>query len=619
MILDEYTKDSVQEFKGLYARGSYDVTPKGHATDLLNVTFSNSGEVQTRGKLKDSVNLGHPVQRLFMATFGNSELIPLACDGADHIYRMDTGAIVLTVVNMIDFAAINIFNKVFICPILSAYSSTNYMKIWTASSAVMRDALGFAPGGGMAGANSATVGNIAAGVHKFAVAYVTDSGFYTQPGPKVAGVFTSVDVTAAGGVSIDLTGIPTGPAGTTARLILATKSDLSDFYFLSTIQDNTTTTLTVDFRDTDLAQSADYLFDVREYILGGVSYGSMMLQQYHSSLLIAGAEADLIRVSNQGDAETFDDVIGYIQLPSEFDGNIVRAACVLFDTLYFTKSVGIYSVQDNESGDPSTWKPIQIDGGAGCYHHGLSTITASQGALSSNSQFLIANREGAFIFNGTLKRPQLSWKIQSLWDRITFGSEPYITVAQDAFKDVFYFNVCLDGSATPNTIFAMDFSDGLSADAVAWSVYSFPVSPVSMGMLNFNDGDDGNYYLRIGAGNKLYKLTDEVGDDLETTAIDSYYQTHMVGSEQMSVFHSVGIAVSGDGSLVSTLRDRNGTVLQALANTTLSDPDDRDYVRKSNVVKERVCVRFGTNASEAWFKLKRADIYHKAHYQQRPA
>jgi len=615
MNLTEYDKTSVKEFNGLFDRGVDDTVPSGHAIDLQNIDFLKSGEFVTRNKIVESVNVGHTVKRQFLATFSNFSLIPLICDGAGNIYRLDTGAVILNVANMIDFTAINIFNKCVIAPILSAPSSTNYLQIWDGTNAV-RMLAGFAPTGAMAAANSATAGNVSIGIHKFAVSYLTNTGFTTQPGIKSGGVFVSTDVTATGGFKVDLTGIPVGPAGTVGRVILATKSGLEDYYFLQTINDNSTTSLTVDFRDTDLAVSADYLFDLRENLQGGAGFGSMMLQTYHSRLLVAGAEADLVRVSGAGDCESFSDVTGYIQLPSEFDGNIVRAACSLFDTLYLMKSVGIYSTQDNDSGDPSSWKVVQIDGGAGAFHHCLSSITASQGALSSNSLFLLCNRQGVFIFDGTVKRPQMSWKVQALWETITPGAEPYITVVQDAFRDVFYFLVPTGGNTTPTELWTMDFTNGLDPEKVQWSKYVLPFTPVSIGMMNFDDSNDFAYHLRIGSGTKLYKLTDTRGDDLGTTPVTSYWQGELVGNESINVFHGIGLSVIGSGNVVVTAYDKDRTLILTGPTQAMSSPGVRDYVRKFNFLKERASFRLTTTG---WMLVNRLDIYSKQNAPTRPA
>jgi hypothetical protein len=87
---------------------------------------------------------------------------------------------------------------------------------------------------------------------------VTRQGFWTEPSPPVSW-------TAAGSHQVSVTNIPTGPSNVLQRLLTFTASGGASFYHVPAtmvINDNTTTSLTVDFTDTILlsGQSMDYLF-----------------------------------------------------------------------------------------------------------------------------------------------------------------------------------------------------------------------------------------------------------------------------------------------------------------------------------------------------------------------
>ncbi len=103
-------------------------------------------------------------------------------------------------------------------------------------------------------------GNISAGTHQVAVAFITRQGYWTRPSPPA-------QWTATGGFKAQLTGIPTGPANVTGRLILFTaagQSGAPSFYTIPPsntpasspaamlIPDNVTTEATFDFSDTEL-------------------------------------------------------------------------------------------------------------------------------------------------------------------------------------------------------------------------------------------------------------------------------------------------------------------------------------------------------------------------------
>ena len=99
---------------------------------------------------------------------------------------------------------------------------------------------------------------ITAGVHQCVVVFVTRQGYWTRPSPPVSW-------TAAGGLSVSVTNIPTGPSNVVQRLLAFTASGGANFYHVPAtmvIDDNTTTSLVVDFTDTILLSgvSMDYLF-----------------------------------------------------------------------------------------------------------------------------------------------------------------------------------------------------------------------------------------------------------------------------------------------------------------------------------------------------------------------
>ena len=132
------------------------------------------------------------------------------------------------------------------------------------------------PGEGPSVADSGTAGNISPGAHQCAVIFVTRQGFWTAPSPPVTW-------TAVGSFQVSVTNIPTGPSNVIGRLLAFTASAGDDFYHVPAtmaINDNTTTSLTVDFTDTILLSgtSMDYLFSQIELQeqLGVASYAERL-------------------------------------------------------------------------------------------------------------------------------------------------------------------------------------------------------------------------------------------------------------------------------------------------------------------------------------------------------
>jgi hypothetical protein len=128
------------------------------------------------------------------------------------------------------------------------------------------------PGEGPSVADSTTAGNISPGVHQVVVIFVTRQGYWTAPSPPVSW-------TAAGNLKVNVTNIPTGPSNVVQRLLAFTASGGASFYHVPAamvINDNTTTSLTVDFTDTVLLSGAsmDYIFGQVELPaqLGSIAY-----------------------------------------------------------------------------------------------------------------------------------------------------------------------------------------------------------------------------------------------------------------------------------------------------------------------------------------------------------
>lgn len=114
------------------------------------------------------------------------------------------------------------------------------------------------PGEGPSAADAVDSGNISAGVHQVVVVFVTRQGYWTAPS-------TITTWTAVGGKKVNLTNIPVGPANVVGRLLAFTAEGGASFYHVPAtmaINDNTTTSLEVDFTDTILLAgvSMDYLF-----------------------------------------------------------------------------------------------------------------------------------------------------------------------------------------------------------------------------------------------------------------------------------------------------------------------------------------------------------------------
>src|SRR6185369_12071710 len=138
---DEYEKIEIEEFKGLYKRGIPDQVPPDHAICCENIVFSQAGQVQKRGGIAPSLALNHPVRRMFEGEIEGVGLIMLTLDWNGNIYRDANPTPIFSNAGVVDFAAINLFNKIFILPISDSSPPPN-LQVWLGIASTTRDAAG---------------------------------------------------------------------------------------------------------------------------------------------------------------------------------------------------------------------------------------------------------------------------------------------------------------------------------------------------------------------------------------------------------------------------------------------------------------------------------------------
>jgi len=644
LSLAEFERISINKFMGLYLRGLNDDCPPDHSTVAQNLRYNRQGECYTRDGIKPSLGTAAPIKRMFLATFGHADQagIVLTCDGAGNIFRSDTGGILLTVPGMVDFAAINIFSWCLISPILSAPSLPNPVYIWSGlpgmsgDTVPIRPAAGFGPSTEPVATESATAGDCDIGVHKFACSFVTNTGYTTQPFADI-NTFVPGSVTSTGNKCITLSGIPIGPAGTVSRQILATQAN-QDLYFNAggrqfngtslvpwdgIIHDNTTTTITISFFDTDLAVSADRLFDLLPIIPAGTFGLIAGITTYHGRVFYWGGEFNLIRVTDPGSAETIDNINAFIQLPEQNDGNDVTCASNLQDTLYFFKTVGIFSVTDNGS-DPNSWPVIAIEQGVGCaVPLSLGTVDLGTPAYAQNQVNLLTDLGGIYLFNGAVVQPPLTWKINDLWLLIMQQTnlQGSMIAVDPYFKLIYY--ACVGnalGTQGYANILVADYNDGLDAQNIKWSVWTFPFPVNAIGMISFTDVDGLGNRLRIATGSNIVKyqvgaLTDLGGPVV--TIYRSYYMAPNLGG--LNIFRYLRARLPYKDPLSITLFSQDDAFIQNPPGFALPYVAGRDLTREFNFMDEKMAIQICCNATHGGFMLQRLDTFCKSRFAMRPA
>lgn len=235
--------------------------PPGLSPNLADVEFFPGG-VRTRpGLLSQYPVLGGAPQINGLKTYATSNLVQrlLALDSLGNLYKETSPGVLSLAASVVVpgmfFASTTHFGREYMAlsdgslgqDLPRQYDDSNFDRVSQ-----------IGPAEGPSVADSTTAGSISPGVHQVSVVFVTRQGYWTAPSPPVSW-------TAAGNFKVNVTNIPTGPSNVVQRLLTFTASGGASFYQVPAtmvINDNTTTSLTVDFSDTILLSgvSMDYLF-----------------------------------------------------------------------------------------------------------------------------------------------------------------------------------------------------------------------------------------------------------------------------------------------------------------------------------------------------------------------
>ncbi len=333
------------------------------------------------------------------------------------------------------------------------------------------------------------------GFHLFGVVYETDTGYLSAIGPETFTGQTLVDSTKKCGAI----NIPTGPANTVKRHLVATKEIIDykgdqkgyQFFFIpkATIEDNTTTTLEFDFYDADLISDASHLIDNYSSIPACVNF-----TLYHGRLVMVGDSTypekkdgspdtskpdnrSVARLSAPGEPEAVSKVDGLIVTP--LDGHSLTNCKAFRDVLYLFKQTRTYAYSDNED-EPATWIEEALDQGVGTCIHGIAEVLDSGGV---NIDFLIiADYSGLMLFNGTYARPELSWKVENIWQSWDRRYYHRFQIVNDSIGKKLW----ILPSDSINMLYHIDYGNGLDPKGVRWSRWNFSTVITSLALVQTN-------------------------------------------------------------------------------------------------------------------------------------
>lgn len=605
---------TVSEFRGTFDRGEDDVCPGNHFLDSLNVVFSELG-VGTRKGTEASFTLADIRRMESYKRVGEADRL-IILDGSFRLWdSTDFATSILTVAGMTDFSMVSLYNRAYITPHNGNRGLPGEKVYVYEGSGLARPAAGTPPVGSPIVAATATFdGSVEIGKHLFAVAYETISGFLTQPGPAT---FTLYD--APGSKKVDLSNIPVGPAGTVARVMLATRRLATDYtgdeknqeFFIipnGRIGDNITTTITVDFFDADLQGSADYLLDELSEIPAGVGIGV-----YKNRMAVWGVDVAEAAVyfSMPGQPESFSATEGFIlAFPGDAAGGVKN--CVEFRMQYYIlKGGGKCYVTAETDDSPVFWQVNNVDLSVGTECHGVAKIMDQNGATLDN--FFCADRTALYLFNGTFSENDLSRKIENIWKRITRTAFHEVEVVYDPIKALIYVAVPLDGAVRNSHILVGNVDDGIDPAAIRWTTWKFPKPPTTIAV-DLNALTKRSQFRFGSIQDNVYVLDETKIDDF-ATAIESFIETALLpedSAETDPVIYQFGhlqLRVKGSGALNITISGIDKQRQQQPAGISLSAAPGRTLERMFNFQDERASVKLQTNGMTDYFNLTRLKFY----------
>lgn len=531
-------KVTFSNFNGLFSRGDDDNCPLDHFIDCDNLQVGKVG-VQTReGSIVDLTRAARIRRmKIYKPLTSTPHIIVLQENGANFdLYDLSFSTVtpVLAGITRSDFSMTSVYGRAYISfHDRTIASCTGNLYVYDGSGPTgIRLAGGVPPTAALVDTGTGA-GNIEAGDLLLLYCYETASGFITAP--YVAGLIKHTFAAANNSISIT---VPNGPAGTVAKRIIAAKTIPTGFYngdyrtqeyfFVpgnGRIGDNVTTALTLSFFNSELIDSADYLFSNLSTIPSG-----LLVTTYGTRLVVGGDANNVssIYFSSPGTPEAISAVSGFVVVDPSEQGGITNG----FESqgsFIITKRKRTYVTSDN-SDTPSTWPIDTIDASIGAECHGISVITESAGSWQNIT--LVADRAGIMVFNGVYQPVPLTDKVKAWWETLDKAVFDQIQVLVDTQLKRIYILVPKGADNTlpyPNMILVGTFFNGITPKDIQWTPWSFYptlfATKDSINCIMMDYTSSSRPILKLGMNTDLVKMDKDTFSDLSSRySIPAYFR-----------------------------------------------------------------------------------------------
>ena len=680
MRLENYLSKNLEDFKGLYDRGSRSEAPEGFQTEATNIDYE-IGELFTRRGLTSSISGGFSAAsirrfRKFTTSHGPIILI-LDSDGNLYTRSNRTGDSAtdpkLTIVGATDFSAIQMLGKIFIAfsdgqkgiedlnlkvfvP-ASTEADDEFRDAGSPTDGLLVDSKMILEESDFQGGTDIQTGQpilpyMNPGRYGVAVTYLTSTGHLAEPGPIVAGSgnlkgypdnFAPTFFTVSADKTIEIQNVPALPGGVDP-IWLCTKADQFEFFFVPSrniiIESLFDTTPTADrvlgFDDTtDLVASADYLFDQLRNIPA-----SLGLENFEGRLVTYGeySNRSILRVSNPGTPETFSRDEGIVVVNKD-DGYEIRNSTVIRRVLYVSKELGLSAIVNND-GVPATWRPVSIDPNSRISSRGIASFYEGAIAKIARDWTLLADSSGIVVFNGTVHKPAITDNIYGIWERINQSQWHKMSLVVDEKNHKIYCSIPVKGlipgtsetdndPSKNNALLVGDYNlcPGKipNIKGIKWAIWLFETGDVSY-MSIISDLTESEPTLKVSSvenGNTIWKFGDDFRDDGDL--YDSAFTTNLLEwfPGLVHIFAAIRARVTGSGTLRGTISGYDDVGSATIGDIDLVLAPGSEKLLRFNFVNERAKIQFkamdSTIAGNRNFRLSNLKVYGKKLYDMRPA
>jgi len=367
------------------------------------------------------------------------------------------------------------------------------------------------------------------------------------------------------------------------------------------------------------------LIDNLSSIPAGVGIGI-----YNSRLVSWGEVGNpfTIRVSEKLQPENFSSVGGFININPVNSGDGIRNCFEQRKSLIIATPVKFVATTDNGS-DPNTWStPEVVEDSIGTECFGVATISDTK--ASSSSRILIATHPGLVSFEGYIKKPELSYNIESTWGRINRAVFNTVQVVDDPTNHLVYVSVPLDTATKPDHLLVGDYTESftpygtIDPTNIKWSIWQFfeggsilssiagDLDDTSKAPVLFFSRDVGNIYTQ----SKNSGAVDDTG-----AAIDSFVQLNLKTPQRdwISHFGGLKLRVIGSGNLQINLTGEDGSNSQDPPGITLSTNSGAEPDRLINFINEKCSIKLRVSFPGEKFNLSKVTLYARPLWLRRPS